>query len=163
VPHELIFSMKPAAMGKIAAIVVDESAWQDGLEGVGLRPIVMAVDALGQADRRHGDAGSPDWETLQDHRAKARRALADLTDGALLREAFEAVGLRAADAKDARALELLRKIEPNMRPGMSKEERRQARCASGDAPSHIGMRTKAATTCSSLLDSFGHASQAVNS
>jgi putative DNA primase/helicase len=124
VPHELIFSMKPAAMGKIAAIVVDESAWQDGLEGVGLRPIVMAVDALGQADRRHGDAGSPDWETLQDHRAKARRALADLTDGALPREAFEAVGLRAVDAKDARSLELLRKIEPNMRPGMSKEERR---------------------------------------
>ncbi len=100
------------------------SAWQDGLEGLGPRPIALAVDALGHADARPGDATSPDWLSLQDYRAKARRVLSGLTDGALPRDAFEAAGLSAADASDARKLELPRKLEPQMRPGMSKEQRR---------------------------------------
>ena len=124
VPHELIYSSRPGAIGDIAALVVDESAWQDGLEGLGPRPIALAVDALGHADARPGDAKSPDWLTLQDHRAKARRVLSELADGALPRAAFAAASFTAADASDARKLELLRKLEPQMRPGMSKQERR---------------------------------------
>jgi putative DNA primase/helicase len=124
VPHELIYSRRPGAIGDIAALVVDESAWQDGLEGLGPRPIALAVDALGHADARPGDATSPDWLTLQDYRTKARRILSGMTDGALPRDAFEAAAFTAADASDARKLELLRKLEPQMRPGMSKEQRR---------------------------------------
>jgi putative DNA primase/helicase len=34
VPHEMLFSKKPKAIGEVAAVIVDEAAWQSGLEGV---------------------------------------------------------------------------------------------------------------------------------
>ena len=36
VPHELIYSEKPDAIGILAALIVDEAAWADGLEGTDL-------------------------------------------------------------------------------------------------------------------------------
>ena len=44
--HEMLYGEKPATMGKLAAVIVDEAAWQDGLEGVNGPPNDLALAAI---------------------------------------------------------------------------------------------------------------------
>ena len=133
VPHELLFTAKPEAVGELAAVVVDEAAWQDGLEGVGVRiengeerhstSLTLSLDALGFADKRFGDDRNPDWVVLQHHRSRVLDLLRLHPDGPLEREAFT---LSVDACLEAYVLEHTRKVEPTIWPGMPKAERREA-------------------------------------
>ena len=123
VPHEMLFTTKPTALGKLAAVVVDESPRQSALEGVTGRGDRMPLDALRGDDRQFQDERSPDWQVLQHHRARALAALADHPAGAVTRAAMEGHGLTTHDAAEARALELGRLIDPKIYPGMERVQR----------------------------------------
>jgi len=58
--HEMLFSKRPNAIGEIAAIIVDEGAWADGLEGAAGRPITLSLDSLERVDTVPGDALATD-------------------------------------------------------------------------------------------------------
>jgi hypothetical protein len=55
VAHEMLFTERPAAIGNVAVVVVDEAAWQDGLEGEQGHPIALALDSLAADDTVPGD------------------------------------------------------------------------------------------------------------
>jgi putative DNA primase/helicase len=120
VAHELPYSQKPGAIGKLALLVVDEAPWAAGLR---LDPVTLPLDALGVLDQRPGDEQSANWAVLQHHRSRAADALRGLTDGPLIGEAFE---LTAAEAAEARALEWARKQHVDMIPGMPAAARKAA-------------------------------------
>ena len=124
VPHEVICSEKPKAIGELAALVVDESAWQPGLEGVTGRGDCFPLDALRGCDRRMRDGDhSPDWMTLQHHRGQILDALHNASDGPITREIIVAEGLTAKGAAEARALSFSRLIDPKIHPGMTRTKR----------------------------------------
>ncbi len=119
----MLFTTKPTALGKLAAVVVDESPWQSALEGVTGRGDRMPLDGLRGEDRQFKDERSPDWHVLQHHRARALAAWSSHPAGAVTRAALEAQGLTATDAAEARALELNRLVDPRIHPGMSRAQR----------------------------------------
>lgn len=123
VPHEMLFTEKPTALGDLAAVVVDESPWQAGLEGVTGLGDRMPLDVLRGGDRRPQDAQSPDWHVLQHHRLRVLDALDDMTEGPVFRDAMSAEGLTAQEAAEARAFELKRIEDPKIYPGMSRARR----------------------------------------
>lgn len=123
VPHEMLFTEKPTALGDLAAVVVDESPWQAGLEGVTGLGDRMPLDVLRGGDRQPGDAQSPDWHVLQHHRLRALDALDAMTEGAVYRDAMAADGLTTEDAREARAFALKRIEDPKIYPGMSRARR----------------------------------------
>lgn len=120
--HQLLFTSKPAALGELAALVVDEGFRKAGMADRSAFP----VDAL-------------DPDTLPDDLALAplpslRRLALDVLrghdDGPLLRERFLAAGLSEESAILARRLELKRLVKPaELVPGMSAEARRAAASA----------------------------------
>ena len=95
--HELLFTQKPAAIGDIAAvIVVDESAWQDGLTGAGGADVVLPLDTLRRSDPVQFD---PAGTLLLGHlRSTVLRALSATPDGPVQREAMLQAPLPAASA-----------------------------------------------------------------
>jgi putative DNA primase/helicase len=121
VPHELLFTSTPAAIGDIAAVVGDESAWQDGLEGIEGRGDRLPLDALRGHDMRPGESRDPSWLTLADLRRRALDALEPMSDGLIIREAFD--GFTPQEATEARALALGRLVRPEIVPGMSRQLR----------------------------------------
>ena len=137
VPHELLFAPKPAALGKLFAVVVDEAAWPDGLEGVDGRGITFALDAL------HGNVVVPDdfagrdTQRLRDVHRRVIDALHGQSVGPLRRDVMLAAGITAETAKDGRVLTWLRKVDPGLRPGMTLAERRAAMAAARDNPAVI--------------------------
>ncbi len=121
VAHEMLFTTKPATIGDVAAVVVDESAWQAALEGHEGKGKRMPLDALRSAEQRFQNSRDPDWLVLQHHRERALRALAG--SGPVTRAAMAAEGLTAANAAEARALELQRLVDPKIHPGMTRSQR----------------------------------------
>ena len=123
--HQLLFTEKPDALGKLAAVVVDESFWQAGLVPESAFP----VDALDPATLPDDLALAP----LPSLRAIALDVLRAHDDGPLLREKFLAAGLSEESAIKARRLELNRMVEgndlPDLVPGMSAEARKAAASA----------------------------------
>jgi len=123
VPHELIFSPKPQSIGEVAALVVDESVWQAGLEGVEGHSVTLAVDEL------RANAAIPDDRDATDRLAYLHARFVDAVRdhiGPLERAALLEADLTADMARDARALEWRRKVEPGLNPSMSPSERREA-------------------------------------
>jgi len=125
VAHQLVFSRKPAALGELAAVVVDESFWQAGL----VPESALPVDALDPATLPDDLALAP----LPSLRAIALDVLRAHDDGPALREKFLAAGLSEESAIKARRLELNRMVEgndlPDLVPGMSAEARKAAASA----------------------------------
>ncbi len=122
--HELLFTQKPAAIGDIAAVIVDESAWQDGLTGAGGADVVLPLDTLRRSDPVPFD---PAGTLLLGHlRSTVLRALSATPDGPVQREAMLQAPLPAASAAEANKLEWLRKTDPGMHPGMSDRDRKAA-------------------------------------
>ena len=123
--HQLQFTEKPDALGKLAVVVVDESFWQAGLVPESAFP----VDALDPATLPDDLALAP----LPSLRAIALDVLRAHDDGPLLREKFLAAGLSEESAIKARRLELNRMVEgndlPDLVPGMSAEARKAAASA----------------------------------
>ena len=137
VAHELLFGEKPKQLGELAAVVVDEAAWQDGLEGVGVRfeggierhspRMTLSLDALTESDRRPRETEhDPSFTTIAYHRGRAldglRNAFRQDGPGAISRRALAEISQGAAI--EARGLELSRlKKDTGLRPGMSRSER----------------------------------------
>jgi putative DNA primase/helicase len=121
VAHEMLFTQKPAAIGKVAAVIVDESAWQDGLEGVNGEPITLALDTLQATDKVPGDPISTD--RLIFLRRRLYDALHQMSDGPVIREIAD-IGCEAA--AEAHKIEWMRKVDPGMHPGMTAAERKAA-------------------------------------
>ncbi len=122
--HEVIFQPKPAAMGTPAFTIVDESAWQDGLIGIGADERILSLDTLAE------DASVPDapiaTERLRFLRQRMVDALSSLPDGPIPRAAIEATGITSQSASEARALEWRRKVDAAISPGMRPSDRKAA-------------------------------------
>ncbi len=124
VPHELLFTEKPAALGTPAAVIVDENAWTAGLEGVDGAPMDLALDALDEAVVVPSDVLGHETQRLRDVHRRVRAALDDQPDGPLRRDAMLAAGLDVTTGQDGHALSWRRVINPGLKPGMSAGERR---------------------------------------
>lgn len=132
--HEMLFTSRPDCTGVLAALIVDESAWQDGVEGSQGRPISLALDALNATDIVPGDLAATD--RLHNLRKLALTALRANPDGPVQRlvlAEMHNIWLTPADASEARKLEWRRKIDVEMHPAMTVAERRAAaRAAEGN-------------------------------
>ena len=126
VPHELLFTRKPPALGALAALVVDEAPWADGLEGVGSRPDELTLDTLDGDVAVPGAREGPETERLRFVHRRARRALDAQPNGPLRRHAMLAAGLTEETGRDGRRLSWGRVAEPGIVPGMDAAERRRA-------------------------------------
>ena len=122
--HEVIFSSKPAAMNKPAFMIVDESAWQDGLIGIGADERILSLDTLA------ADASIPDapiaTERLRFLRRRMLDVLSNLPDGPIPHAAIEATAITSHSAGEARALEWRRKVDGIIHPGMRPSDRKAA-------------------------------------
>ncbi len=124
VPHELLFSEKPKAIGKVAALIVDEAAWEDGLEGVNGPPMEIALDSLDPTVAGPGDRSGLETERLRHVHKLFRVALDTQEDSPLRRDAMLAAGLDASTGKDGRIISWRRVADPGLVPGMDAAERR---------------------------------------
>ena len=111
-------------MGTPAFTIVDESAWQDGLIGIGADERILSLDTLA------ADASVPDapmaTERLRFLRQRILDALSSLPDGPIPRAAIEATGITSQSAGEARALEWRRKVDAAISPGMRPSDRKAA-------------------------------------
>ena len=123
VAHQMIFERKPRAVGRLAALMVDENALAASLEGHE-RTITLSTDVLARVDE------IPD-KSLATQRLKFLRQLAletmgQLHGGPLLRGLFVAAGLTTLSAQEANSLEWQTKIEVELQPSMKPTERNAA-------------------------------------
>lgn len=124
VPHEILFGSKPAAIGKLAALIVDETAWPDGLEGVNGPPLELSADSF------HNDVDVPNdadgSARLREVHRFFREALVTHPLGPLSRKHLLAAGLNADTGHDGHELSWKRLTMPDIYPGMQPEDRREA-------------------------------------
>jgi len=137
VPHELLFLERPAALGNVGMVIVDESCWQDGLEGTSGRPMSVAIEELEKHERivtSDGMVSHLDTDRLAFLRRELVEALKIQTDGSVLRDAMTAGNLTAANVAEAYRLEYRRMVDPGLHPRMTEAERRACvRAAQGNA------------------------------
>ena len=128
VPHELIFMRKPSCLGRLAALVVDESCWADGLEGVHGKPMSVPLDALrGPATiTQNGNLDGIASDRLHFLRAALLDVLGQHADGPLSREVLQDFNLTAGNATEAYRLEWRRFVDPQLHPQMTPEQRKEA-------------------------------------
>lgn len=124
--HELIYSQKPKAFGTVAFLVVDEAAWQDGLEGVSGRGITLSLESLRPNVSVPGDRQGIDTARIRDVHQRVSTALCTLPDGPLRRDAMLAADIMDCTAADGVALTWRRKADPNLRPDMTPAARKAA-------------------------------------
>ncbi|MFL5252951.1 MAG: toprim domain-containing protein [Rhodopila sp.] len=119
--HELMFQEKPAALGDLAGLIVDESFWQAGLED----KRDLSLSTLSLAPLPPGIDG----QRLQFLRGLLAEVLSEHADGPARRAAFaEAESLLTADmAGEAARLEWRMKTDPGFHPGMTRQEYKDAR------------------------------------
>jgi len=129
VPHELLFMEKPAAIGKLAFLVVDESVWQDGLDGVHGRPTALPLDAIAHLDPLPNDADLGQGlsrQRLEYLRGRLVDVLRGLPDGPISAEAVMQSDLDLDNTREAYRLKWARFVDPGMHPAMSRAQRREA-------------------------------------
>ncbi len=129
VPHELLFGEKPTAIGKLAFVVVDESVWQDGLEGVHGKPTALPLDAIAHLAPLPGDAEiaqSLSRQRLEYLRNRLLDVLRPAANGPVSAESLEASDLTLDNTREAYRLEWARFVDPGMHPAMTKAQRRAA-------------------------------------
>ena len=125
VPHELLFAKKPAAIGKVAVVIVDEAAWAKGLEGVTGYPVEMPLDLLHDAVMLPDDQSSIETRRLRHVHGITRAALDSLPDGPLCRAAVLDAGLTFETGQDGHRLSWRRVTDPGLVPGLSRDTRRE--------------------------------------
>ncbi len=126
VPHELLFANKPATLGKVAVLVVDEAAWRKGLEGVDGPPIDMTLDTLAEDIPAHEKLSSLNAARIRSIHHLVLKALGQHQDGPLRRDVLLREGLTHDTGRDGYALSWERVIEADIHPGMPAEDRRAA-------------------------------------
>ena len=131
--HNMIFEAKPKALGKPAAVIVDESPLGAALEGVerdkqhpGRSSITLPLDVLARPDRVEGSDSMLTTDRLLYLRRLVLDVLRPMTDGPLPRGAFDYAGLTAATAREAQRLEWRTLIEVELSAAMKPAERREA-------------------------------------
>jgi putative DNA primase/helicase len=132
VPHQLLCGEKPSAIVDPAFVIVDESSWAAGLEGVHGQPWRLSFDALAERTQVYPDGSSLNrLET--DHlgflRGVLRDALVAMPDGPLTRVLLAATLLTPESCAEAIRLEWSAKVDAKMHPGMSRQERKERRDA----------------------------------
>jgi putative DNA primase/helicase len=132
VPHEMMFKKLPAYMGKLAALIVDEAMWQKGLEGVDRLPIEVRTDSLNAAPELPNDPEGNAAARLRECHRLVSEALASHPEGPLSKAHMVACGITEQTAKDGTGLSWRRVVEPDLRPGMTAEERRAAMVDAGE-------------------------------
>jgi hypothetical protein len=123
--HEMLFSEKPKTLGDLAAVIVDEAAWQDGLEGVSGPPNDLALAAI---DPDMAVPGDEDGSKTARWRELLRRLLAGLAahgDGELRAGPLLEAGLDEDAAHEGVRLAWDCRVNPGIVPGMPAEERRK--------------------------------------
>lgn len=125
--HEMLFYEKPTAMGKVAAVVVDEAAWRAGLIGAEGGHLTLSLDALAEDVRSGPLAGmrSRFLDRLADLRRQLLDVLRPMSDGPIRRAALQGTLLVADSAAEALKLEYARKLDL-LHPGQSRKERKDA-------------------------------------
>ena len=122
--HEMLFESKPVAMGEPAFLVIDESAWQDGLIGIGSGQRSLSLETLAR------EVTVPDdplgTERLCFLGRRMFDALSRLPDGPIPRAVIVATGITSQSAAEARALEWRRKRDAKIFPGTRPEARKKA-------------------------------------
>lgn len=130
VAHQALFHDRPAFMGDVAAVFVDESPLAAALWGHDGAPVEFVLDRLREtATGLRGDALGLGAAELNDKRATLLRALDGLPHGPVSRAALLAVGMTATTPGEAYALEWSRKHEAadlDLRPDMPEAELRAA-------------------------------------
>ena len=129
VPHELLFGEKPTAIGKLAFLVVDESVWQDGLEGVHGKPTALPLDAVAHLDPLPNDAELAQGlnrQRLEYLRNRLLDVLRQSADGPVTAEALAGSDLSLDNTREAYRLEWARFVDPGMHPAMTRTQRRDA-------------------------------------
>ncbi len=122
--HELLFTTKPAAMGTLAAVVIDESFWQAGLGAETQFPLDLLETGAATVP------GNPmNTDRLRFLRQMVLYPLKKHEAGAVLRDRLVSAGLTPANAGEARAMEWQRKIDVGMVPGMPLAARKEAATA----------------------------------
>ena len=125
VAHSCLFHAKPAAIGEVAAVIVDEECWRTGLIGVEGDPLSLTLDALALGNT--GALTGIDRERLRDLRKQLITALNGMADGPVQRDLLQHFSLTAASAAEGRALEWARKLDTKaIHPGLTTDERREA-------------------------------------
>ena len=118
VAHEMLFHEKPAVIGKIAALIVDESMFAAGLDNSRLSLNDFEVDLPISIP---GIDGGQRFDYL---RAAARKGLS--ADGPVMRKAMADATLTTESAGEAYTLAWSGKVDPGMHPGMTPAQREEA-------------------------------------
>ena len=140
VPHELLFTEKPATIGELAALIIDEGFLRAGLGGVnpeqGTKGLVfLPLDTLSTFDRIQGDDVATQELTFLRKRVQDAARLCKL--GALPRTALLATGITPERCTEAISLEYRRKIDPKILPDDTLNQR-TAKAELAEANATIG-------------------------
>ncbi len=120
VAHELLFTQKPKELGDLAAVVVDESFWQDGLQA----PVTFPLDCLDGPAAGHRSFAETNHLKWMRHRLLA--LFRELPDGPVPAAPLIEAQLLPGDIDIACREEWARKVLPDMHPGMAADDRRAA-------------------------------------
>ena len=129
VAHEMIFGEKPNTIGKLAFLVVDESVWADGLDGVHGRPTALSLDSIGHLPPPALGANlgrQLDHDRLEYLRNRLLDALRSSGEGPVTADTIEMSDLSIDNTREAYRLEWARFVDPGMHPAMTKAQRREA-------------------------------------
>ena len=118
--HEMLFHEKPAIIGDIAALIVDEKMYDAGLDGHLGRPCTLS---LGTLENQFPLSGI-DGQRLSYILAVALDALRDHPDSPANRAAMIAANLTDKMFSEAYALIWRCKIDPGMHPGQTDAQRK---------------------------------------
>jgi hypothetical protein len=131
--HQHLFHARPAAMGEgFGLVVADESWWQAGLNPNREIPLEGFVEAVARDPALQSNVvinPMPDPDVtaeLSYYAEKLARALATLPNGGYVTQQALTGEITAAECEAAAKAEWLRKRFPNIRPGMSEAERKEA-------------------------------------
>ncbi|WP_120010411.1 DUF7146 domain-containing protein [Teichococcus vastitatis] len=125
VPHESLFHEKPKAVGIPAAVIVDESVIQKGLDGVDGLPVDLNLDALTDGVFIANDQPGHATQRLRHVHRITRAALDQMPDGPLNRQALLDLGLTFETGTDGQVHTWRRLVDPGLYPGMPAKQRRQ--------------------------------------
>ena len=159
VPHALLTSLKPKALGRIAALVIDEDPLGQFLIGAD-KPILLPVDSLGEARLvRRRKAMDATNANESDELAALERAVQTVLRssflGQLRRDDYIARGITAERA-DAALMLLGDTIKrPHIAPGMTHAERLAAIKAVTDTNRGLGRRKQLWVALKALLTPGG--------
>jgi putative DNA primase/helicase len=132
VAHEMLFIEKPDTLGDLAAVIVDEAAWQKGLEGVTGRPLELTLDSLSSAPILPNDPEGKGSARLRACHDALYRALLAHPAGPLSRASLEAQGINVDTGRDGAFWSWRRIVEPDFRPGMTTEARKAMMADAGE-------------------------------